>query len=170
MYIVYWLKETVWMDLYKPFTAFFTMFSNWQIFFPYISISCGWDPAEGLERLSANAVVATVLGSISPSSDTVESEVRQTEKEKILTFIKNISYSNMSYLVKTHSEITQKTKSFWVYIFFLNVDATPSSSLLCRVLTMHGRDTNRGPILRQAGPLANELRQKLLRNCTWGKW
>ncbi len=35
---------------------------------------CGWDLAEILERLTANAIVATVLGSISASSDTVESE------------------------------------------------------------------------------------------------
>jgi hypothetical protein len=33
-----------------------------------------WDPAEWLERLTANAVVATVLGSIPAFSDTVESE------------------------------------------------------------------------------------------------
>ncbi len=32
-----------------------------------------WDLAEWLERLTANAVVATVLGSIPESSDTVES-------------------------------------------------------------------------------------------------
>ncbi len=38
-----------------------------------ISIS-GWDLAEWLERLTANAKVATVLGSIPESSDTVESE------------------------------------------------------------------------------------------------
>ncbi len=35
---------------------------------------CGWDLAEWLERLTANAVVATVLGSIPASFDTVESE------------------------------------------------------------------------------------------------
>ncbi len=33
----------------------------------------GWDLAEWLERLAANAVVAIVLGSIPVSSDTVES-------------------------------------------------------------------------------------------------
>ncbi len=36
----------------------------------------GWDLAEWLERLAANAVVATVLGSITASFDTVESEGR----------------------------------------------------------------------------------------------
>ncbi len=34
---------------------------------------CGWDRSEWLERLTANAVVATVLGSIPASSDTMES-------------------------------------------------------------------------------------------------
>jgi hypothetical protein len=34
----------------------------------------GWDLAEWLERLTANAVVIAVLGSIPASSDTVESE------------------------------------------------------------------------------------------------
>jgi hypothetical protein len=38
---------------------------------------CEWDLAEWLERLTANTVVATVLGSIPASSDTVESEGRQ---------------------------------------------------------------------------------------------
>ncbi len=35
---------------------------------------CGWDLAEWLKRLTANAKVAFVLGSIPASSDTVESE------------------------------------------------------------------------------------------------
>ncbi len=38
------------------------------------TISCVRDVAEWLERLTANAEVATVLGSIPASSDTVESE------------------------------------------------------------------------------------------------
>ncbi len=41
----------------------------------------GWDLAEGLERLSAYTYkVATVLGSILASSDTVESEEWQMKK------------------------------------------------------------------------------------------
>ncbi len=36
--------------------------------------------AEWLERLTANAKVLTVLGSIQASSDTVESEGRQTKE------------------------------------------------------------------------------------------
>jgi hypothetical protein len=38
------------------------------------------DLAEWLERLTANAVVATVLGSIPASSDTVESVGRQMKQ------------------------------------------------------------------------------------------
>ncbi len=48
---------------------------------------CGWDLAEWLERLTANAVVATVLGSIPASSDTVESEGRQM-KQCWISYIK----------------------------------------------------------------------------------
>jgi len=40
----------------------------------------GWDLAERLERLTANAKVATVLGSIPASSGTVESEGRQMKQ------------------------------------------------------------------------------------------
>ncbi len=40
----------------------------------------GWDLAQWLERLTVNAVVATVLGSILASSDTVESEGRQMKQ------------------------------------------------------------------------------------------
>ncbi len=49
--------------------------------------SSGWDLAEWLERLTANAVVATVLGSIPASSDTVESEGRQM-KQCWISYIK----------------------------------------------------------------------------------
>jgi hypothetical protein len=44
----------------------------------------GWYLAEWLERLTANALVATVLGSIPASSDTVESEGRQMKQWWIL--------------------------------------------------------------------------------------
>ncbi len=43
-------------------------------------LACGWDIAERLERLTANAVVATALGLIPASSDTVESEGRQMKQ------------------------------------------------------------------------------------------
>ncbi len=41
---------------------------------------CGWDLAEWFERLIASVEVATVLGSIPASSDSVESEGRQMKK------------------------------------------------------------------------------------------
>ncbi len=41
---------------------------------------CERDLAEWLERLAANAIVATVLGSIPASSDTVDSEGRQMKQ------------------------------------------------------------------------------------------
>ncbi len=50
---------------------------------------CGWDLAECLERLTANAVVATALGSNRASSDTVESERRQM-RQCWISYIKNI--------------------------------------------------------------------------------
>ncbi len=45
---------------------------------------CGWDLAEWLERLTANAPVATVLGSIPASVGKVESEGRQMKQCWIL--------------------------------------------------------------------------------------
>ncbi len=53
------------------------------VFFPFY-IPClgmfGWDLAEWLDRLTADAKVATVLGSIPAFSDTVESEGRQMKQ------------------------------------------------------------------------------------------
>jgi hypothetical protein len=46
----------------------------------FSKIYSGWDLAQWLERLTANAEVATVLGSIPASSDTVESEGRQMKQ------------------------------------------------------------------------------------------
>ncbi len=43
-------------------------------------VSRGWDLAEWLERLTANAKVATVLGSIPASTETMESEGRLWKK------------------------------------------------------------------------------------------
>ncbi len=45
---------------------------------------CGWNLAKWLERLTANAEVATVLASIPASSDTVKSEGRQMKQCWIL--------------------------------------------------------------------------------------
>ncbi len=44
------------------------------------TIISGWDPTEWLGRLTANAVVLTILGSIPASSDRVESEGRQMKQ------------------------------------------------------------------------------------------
>ncbi len=46
-----------------------------------------WDLVEWLERLAVNAKVATVIGSIPASSDTVESEGRQM-KQCLITYVK----------------------------------------------------------------------------------
>jgi hypothetical protein len=53
--------------------------SKLKINFLYRSRQKKLDLAEWLKRLSANAKVATVLGSIPASSDTVDSEGRQTK-------------------------------------------------------------------------------------------
>ncbi len=45
--IVYWLKETVWMDLHQLFTAFFTIFSNWQIFLHTFPVVVDWIQPSG---------------------------------------------------------------------------------------------------------------------------
>jgi hypothetical protein len=55
------------------------------------NIRCGWDLhiAECLERLTTNAKVATVLGSIQGSSDTVESRAAdEAVLDKIGTYCK----------------------------------------------------------------------------------
>ncbi len=50
------------------------------IWLVWMSFGRGRDLAEWLERLTVNAEVATVLGSIPASSNTVESEVRQIKQ------------------------------------------------------------------------------------------
>ncbi len=54
-----------------------------------VKVSAVCDLAEWLELLTANAIVATVLGSIPASSDTVESEGRQM-KQCQKSYIKKI--------------------------------------------------------------------------------
>jgi hypothetical protein len=51
-------------------------FYHFKCFLPILrkKYSCGRDLAEGLEHLTANARVATVLGAIPASSDTVKYE------------------------------------------------------------------------------------------------
>jgi hypothetical protein len=60
-------------------TSFIYIFYSYRMF----STVGGRDLAEWLERLTANAVVATVLGSIPGSSDTVDSEGRQMKQCRI---------------------------------------------------------------------------------------
>ncbi len=66
----------------------------------------GWDLVEWLERLTANAAVATVLGSIPASSDTVESEGRQM-KQCWISYIdgKNIIACLLQYIRYTSTRI-----------------------------------------------------------------
>jgi hypothetical protein len=45
----------------------------WQVRYKVRTVRCGWDLAVWLERLTVDAGVTTVLGSILASSDTVES-------------------------------------------------------------------------------------------------
>ncbi len=69
-------------------------------------VKSGWYLAEWLERLTAIAVVTTVLGSIPASSDTVESEGWQM-KQCWKSYIKSVSpaYGNVSLaLVKYSNE------------------------------------------------------------------
>ncbi len=53
---------------------------EWCMPYEYVQASAAWGIAEWLERLTANVEVATVLGSIPASSDTVESEGRQMKQ------------------------------------------------------------------------------------------
>ncbi len=58
----------------------------------------GWDLAVWLERQTANAEVATVLGSIPASSDTVESEGRQMNQCWIQYVHRNIKIQKIPLL------------------------------------------------------------------------
>jgi hypothetical protein len=71
----------------------------------------GWDLAVWLERLTANAVVATVLGSIPASSDTVKSKGRQMKQCWIL-YIKNPKNSPF----KVFSVLTNVSSSWFIYV------------------------------------------------------
>jgi len=46
-------------------------------------MSDGWDLVEWLDRLAVDAKIATVLGSILASTDTVESEGRQMKQNNV---------------------------------------------------------------------------------------
>ncbi len=70
--------------------------SKLKINFLYRSRQKKLDLAEWLKRLSANAKVATVLGSIPASSDTVDSEGRQTKHRWINYRAKNSPWKKLS--------------------------------------------------------------------------
>jgi hypothetical protein len=68
-----------------------------------------WDLAEWLDRLTANAKVATGLGSTPASSDTAETERRQMKQCLINSFLikSKINYANTS---KRYRDIPLCTK------------------------------------------------------------
>jgi hypothetical protein len=71
-------RKPTW-KLVKRTTSLCTMPER-RFVFPFIYRYLKLNLAEWLERLTANAVVAIVLGSIPASSDTVESEGRQMKQ------------------------------------------------------------------------------------------
>ncbi len=71
----------------------------------------GWDLAEWLERQTANTVVATVLGSIPASSDTVESEGRQMKQCWILYITKHKKPAFFLYIGQLCETILRGTSS-----------------------------------------------------------
>ncbi len=68
---------------------------------------CGWDLAEWLERLTANAVVATVLGSIPASFDTVESVGRH---EAALNIVHKKKKKTFNYIWCLENAVALKQK------------------------------------------------------------
>jgi len=74
----------------------------------------GWDLAEWLERLTANAVVATVLGTIPESSDTVEFEGRQMQQCWI-SYIKRKKSKKSPFKIK--SIAASLSHRFFLYSF-----------------------------------------------------
>jgi hypothetical protein len=90
------------------------------------SSECGCDLAEWLERLTTNAVVATVLGSLPASSVTVESKGRQM-KQYGISYIK-ISLQPRPFGDKSSSSPQEST----AYNFFSNVRIT--YTVLCGVV------------------------------------
>jgi hypothetical protein len=77
----------------------------------------GWDLAERLERLTANAKVATVLGSIPASSGTVESEGRQM-KQCCIKYLK-ILKSPRKKRVSNTSLWCQPTAWSWILVILV---------------------------------------------------
>ncbi len=91
-------------------------------------VECGWDLAEWLEFLTANALVATVLGSIPASSETVE-----FEGEAVLNIVHR--------LYKTCRDLNNWSKgriclwkknwlSFLIFIYFQAVEQITDKTLM----------------------------------------
>ncbi len=66
--------------LLSMYTVCVRRFCRWTLKSCGWDLACGWDLSYWLEWLTANAEVATVLGSILASSDTAESEGRQMKQ------------------------------------------------------------------------------------------
>jgi hypothetical protein len=84
--VFYFLESMVYLRS-SPYRGLANGIFSWGVYYGYglafvfgiyiTQVGSSRDLAEWLERLTANAVVATVLGSIPACSDTVESEERQ---------------------------------------------------------------------------------------------
>ena len=65
---------------HRPERMLYSIQNIWRFLSYFAQVSSIWDLAELLECLAVNAKVATVLGSIPASSDTVESEGQQMKQ------------------------------------------------------------------------------------------
>ncbi len=93
---------------------------------------CGWDLANWLERLAVNAKVATVLGSILASSDTVESEGRQMKQCRITYIKRRKKNSPFKISRRSHIQVPKKVEITVPY-------SAPiySTFLVCTPLSQH---------------------------------
>ncbi len=79
------------------------------------SLDCGLDLAKWLERLTANAPVATVQGSIPASVDTVDSEGRQM-KQCWIQYEKKIKKSLQKIFEKKEKELRVLSPNFHIHV------------------------------------------------------
>jgi hypothetical protein len=121
---------------------------------------CGWDKAEGLERLTSKNEVATVLDSISASSDTVESErwqmkfcrIKSTEKIKKKRFCRKKDRTCM---------LWKASKIDWAPVYFYHVGNTEQENNGYVVFKRNSQELARkksggggGALLRPLPPLS----------------
>jgi hypothetical protein len=76
----------------------------------------GWDVAEWLERLSANAEVATVLASIPASSDTMESEGWKMKHCWVSTYIKKSKKSPCLFNYQHNDKLIEPKRSAAIWL------------------------------------------------------